>query len=447
MTFDSAELFRKETLCRLQSLTGEVAPARWIVAFSGGIDSTVLLHALAKSGSGTHVVAVHIDHGLHPDSPAWASHCQAVAKNLGVAYTGLAVTVDESASGGLEAAARDARYTAFREIVEVNDCLLSAHHQDDQAETLLLNLMRGSGVTGLAGIGARRNFGKGLLLRPLLGVPLQDLKSYAASEQLEWIEDPSNRDTRFDRNFLRLEILPALASRWPAVAERLRRSAELVGEASELLDDLADADLAAVGTDNRLSIDQLQGLSAPRQRNVIRRAIRRCGVPAPPGRRLQQIVDELIPARPDAQPLVCWSGVEVRRYRNELFILPQPSRTSLSAGGTLLANGQRVSMGGKLGALQLVDTDSPGISPEIAAAGLEIRFREGGETIRVAGHQSPQKLKGLLQEAGIVPWMRSRVPLLYRGENLVAVADLWIDAQSTAEPGYVVQWHDAPRLK
>lgn len=447
MTLESAQLFRKELLLRLRSLTGDVSPARWIVAFSGGIDSTVLLHALANSGTPTPIVAMHVDHGLHPDSPGWASHCQAVAKNLGVDYAGLAVTVDESASGGLEAAARDARYAAFRELVEVDDCLLSAHHQDDQAETLLLNLMRGSGVTGLAGIGAQRNFGTGLLLRPLLDVPLQDLKSYAAVEQLQWIEDPSNRDTRFDRNFLRLEVLPALASRWPGVAGRLRRSAELVGEASELLDDLADADLVAVGTDCRLSIDQLLGLSAPRQRNVLRRAIRRCGVPAPPGTRLQQIVAELIPARPDAQPLVSWSGVEIRRYRNELFILPEPSSTSLAAGGTLLPNGQRVAIGGELGTLQLVDTDGVGISPEIAAAGLEIRFREGGETIRVAGHKSPQKLKGLLQDAGIVPWMRSRLPLLYRGESLVAVADLWIDAQSTAQPGYVAQWHDAPLLK
>lgn len=447
MSFESAELFRQELLSRLRSLTGVAAPARWIVAFSGGLDSTVLLHALATSGTATPVVAAHVDHGLHPEAAAWASHCQAVATRLGVAYSGLEVSIDAAAPAGPEAAARDARYAAFQKLVQSNDCLLSAHHQDDQAETLLLNLMRGSGVAGLAGIGARRIFGKGLLLRPLLDVPLDDLKSYAAAEQLDWVEDPSNRDTQFDRNFLRHEILPALSGRWPAVAGRLRRSAELVREASELLEDLADADLDAVGTDNRLSIKQLQVLSAPRQRNVLRRAIRRCGLPAPPGTRLQQIVDELIPARPDAQPQVSWSGVDVRRYRDALFILPSQSNESPPAGGKLRTNGQPVALGGDLGALRLVGPHAKGISPDIAAAGLEIRFRHGGEAIRVVGHQSTQKLKKLLQEAGILPWMRHRVPLLYCGDSLVAVADLWIDADSAAEPGYVVQWRDAPLLK
>ncbi|MGI9202964.1 MAG: tRNA lysidine(34) synthetase TilS [Woeseiaceae bacterium] len=447
MTFESTELFRSELLDRLQSLTGGATPARWIVAFSGGLDSTVLLHALANCAGDTPVVAVHIDHGLHPDSPAWASHCEVIAKRFGVAYVGLEVAVNEKAAAGLEAAARDARYSAFHELVQANDCLLSAHHADDQAETLLLNLMRGSGVSGIAGIGVSRVYGKGLLLRPLLDVPLQDLVSYAEAEQLEWVEDPSNRDTRFDRNFLRHEILPALASRWPAVAERLRRSAELVGEASELLNDLADVDRLAVGAGNRLGIDQLQALSGLRQRNVLRRAIRCCGFPPPPGTRLQQIVDELIPARPDAQPLVAWRGVEVRRYRNELFILPQATRTSPPAGAELRANGRPVAVGGELGTLQLLGTDNAGISPDIAAAGLAIRFRDGGEDIRVAGHESPQKLKKLLQEAGILPWMRPRLPLLYHGERLVAVANLWIDAQSTAQPGYVVEWHNAPLLK
>jgi tRNA(Ile)-lysidine synthase len=281
----------------------------------------------------------------------------------------------------------------------------------------------------------------------LLKVPLQNIRSYADAEQLQWIEDPSNIDTRFDRNFLRLEILPALASRWPAVSDRLRRSAELVGEASELLTDLADLDLATVGTGNRLGIDRLQALSAPRQRNALRLAIRRCGFPAPPGTRLEQIVDELIPARPDAQPLVSWAGVEVRRYRNDLFILRQNTQSSPQPGKRLLADGNRIELGAESGALELLATDSTGISPDIAAAGLEVRFRDGGEEIRVAGHEKPQKLKNLLQDAGVLPWVRPLVPLLYQDGCLVAVADMWIDSLSTAQPGYVVQWHDAPLLK
>lgn len=441
MILDSNKLLNK-----LQSLAGDVTPARWMVAFSGGIDSTVLLHALADSDNSTPVVAVHVDHALHADSQKWALHCKRVATDLSVAYVGLEVAVRDRGAHGPEAAARSARYAAFREIILSNDCLISAHHQNDQAETLLLNLMRGSGVAGLAGIGASQSFGKGRLLRPLLDVPLQSIKCYAEEKKLDWLEDPSNIDTRYDRNFLRLEIIPALAKRWPAVSDRLTRSAELVGEANELLTELANSDLECVGTCNRLSISRLQDLSRARQRNVLRRAVRLCGLPAPPGTRLQQVVDELIPARADAQPLVSWEGVNVRRYRDDVFILPSGNEPLPPASEKILPDQGRLVLSPGLGALELVAAETGGISAAIAEAGLELRFRTGGEEIRVSGRESTQKLKKLLQDSAVLPWMRARVPLLYAGDKLVAVADMWVDAECTATPGYVVKWHDGPKL-
>ena len=218
MTFDSTLLLE-----RLTALTASDAASRWLVAFSGGIDSTVLLHALSSTREQhqSEIIAIHIDHGLHPDSGEWESHCRQFADNLGVSYISCPVKVDDVLRSGPEAAARQARYAALQTQVWDGDCVLSAHHEDDQAETLLLNLMRGSGIAGLAGIGAAQSFGRGRLLRPLLGVSGAAIEAYAKRYKLGWIEDPTNANIRFDRNFLRQEIMPRLATRWPAVTARL----------------------------------------------------------------------------------------------------------------------------------------------------------------------------------------------------------------------------------
>lgn len=441
MTFDSIQLLE-----RLQALTADCPAGRWVVAFSGGVDSTVLLHALATSTTDAKILAVHIDHGLHPDSACWEKHCREFAGFLHVDFESRTVNVPEKAENGPEAAARVARYNAFLSLVQSNDYLLSAHHEDDQAETLLLNLMRGSGPAGLAGIGLLQSFGRGHLLRPLLGLSGQAIEEYAQRHELKWIDDPSNADSRFDRNFLRNEIVPLLAARWPAVSNRLRRSAELVGEASELLNDLADIDLNALGLPQKIGISGLQNLSAPRQRNVLRRAVRLCGLPPPPATRLYQVIHELLPARADAQPLVAWGGAEVRRYREHLFVMPPLQVVAGTVAGTLKPDASLL-LGGGLGSLALAEDKGPGIDPGLAQRGLTIRYRSGGETIRVNGQGKTRKLKTLLQEEGVVPWMRSGLPLLYADERLVAVADLWVEADCSASPGLKVNWSNRPALK
>lgn len=425
------------------ALTAGEAVSRWLVAFSGGIDSTVLLHALwsTRKQHQTEIIAVHVDHGLHPESRQWEGHCRQFAAQLAVSYISKQVTVDSDLRSGPEAAARQARYAVLQTLVSDGDCLLSAHHEEDQAETLLLNLMRGSGLAGLAGIGAAQKFGRGRLLRPLLGVSGKALQDYAQRHELHWIEDPSNADTRFDRNFLRQEIVPRLASRWPAVSARLKQSADLASEASALLRDLAGIDLAASGSPERLDLQSLQALSPERQRNLLRHAISLCGLPPPPATRLYQAVHELIPAREDAQPLVQWPGAELRRYRNHLYIMR-------ALGGLpdepapVLQPGEPLDLGPGMGQLVLSPGVDRGIDPELARAGLEVRYRHGGEEIRPVGHECTHKLKKLLQQEGIVPWMRERLPLLYSGEKLVAVADLWIAREYSDDAGYGVAWLD-----
>ncbi len=411
------------------------------------MDSTVLLHALAgtRDLQQSEIVAIHIDHDLHQDSGDWDVHCREFAEKLDVSYVSQRVTIDDQSGSGPEAAARQSRYTALLALVEDGDCLLSAHHEEDQAETLLLNLMRGSSLAGLAGIGAIQDFGRGRLLRPLLSVSTAAIKEYADRHNLDWIDDPSNADTRFDRNFLRREIVPALAARWPAVSSRLKQSADLAGEASALLRELANVDIAAAGTTERLNLPILQELSPERQRNVLRQAVNLCGLPPAPATRLYQVIDELIPAREDAQPIVEWPGAEIRRYRNHLYIMPAIPGLPVAPEQALRPD-ESLDLGPGMGQLALSPDIDGGISPDLASAGLQIRYRHGGEEIRPAGHDCTHKLKKLLQQEGIVPWMRERLPLLYSGDDLVAVADLWIAKDCSDDGGFGVSWRDRSPL-
>ena len=441
MAFDSDVL-----LSRLRALTRDDDPQRWLVAFSGGIDSTVLLHALVQSDSGVPVVAVHVDHGLHPDAAAWTAHASEIAEALGVEFIALSATVTADSDAGPEAAAREARYRALGSVVERDDCVLSAHHENDQAETLLLNLMRGSGPAGIAGIGARNPFGRGVLVRPMIGVSGDDIAEYARRHALRWISDPSNEDPAFDRNFLRHEVMPILKSRWPAVADRLRRSAELAGEAAELQDALADIDIDTCGDERSLSIALLSRLPPARQRNLLRRAIRRCGLPPAPATALYRVIDELVPARMDRQPLVDWPGGEIRRFRDAVFVLSPLADVPDAPGRLLHADGAFVALGDQLGRLKLVASETAGVDPAVARQGLAIRFRSGGEVIRLAEDGVTHKLKKLLQEKGVVPWMRDRLPLIYAGEDLVAVADLWVSSDHLAGEGLAIEWHEKPPI-
>ena len=438
MSFTREQLFERLAAFEYQA----ERPARYVIAFSGGLDSSVLAHAL--SGSDVPVLAVHIDHGLQDESGDWSRHCEAFAESLGIGFQCRKVAVQLESGKGPEASARDARYNALHAELGPGDWLLSAHHREDQAETLLLNLVRGTGPAGIAGIGAVRRFGPGWLVRPLLYFDRADLKAYAESHAINWIDDPSNSDKRFDRNFLRHEILPRLKTRWPDIATRLQRSALHASEATSLLIDLAKIDLEALGgRTERLPIGALLDLSRHRQKNLIRYSLRMCGLTVPTALQLDNILDQVLRAREDAQPQVRWSGGSARRYRSGLYLLPDELDVTLPEGPI---SGSKIRLGGGLGTLSFEPGVERGLDPHLVGPKLRLAARKGGEKIRLDGQSHTKKLKKLLQEEGIVPWMRDRVPLIYSGDELVAVGDLWVAAEAAASPGVGIRWTDRPAL-
>ena len=296
------------------------------VAYSGGVDSHVLLHALTslRPLPGMEVGAVHVNHGLQADAGHWQAHCREVCRDLDIPF--IAQQVDGRAAAGEspEAAARQARYRALREWLPPGHCLLTAQHLDDQAETLLLQLLRGSGVRGLAAMPPLAAFGEGHLLRPLLDYPRASLLAYARQHGLKWIEDPSNTDTGLDRNYLRHHILPVLRERWPAMSETLARSAGHCAEAADLLADLGMQDITILSQDTleTLSVAGLRKLPPARRRNALRHWIVQRGGTAPSAAVLSRVNDDILGSRADAQPCVRFGHHELRRYRDRLYLLP-----------------------------------------------------------------------------------------------------------------------------
>lgn len=419
-----------------RALALQPAVRRWVVAYSGGLDSTVLLHALVALKLPAAHCALHINHQLSPHSHDWQRHCAAFCARLNTPFCAATVQVERDGSG-IEAAARRARYSMFERFLQPGDCLLQAHHLDDQAETLLLRLLRGSGPRGLAAIRAARELGRGRLYRPLLAVGREQLHAYARAQQLSWIDDESNLDTRFDRNYLRREVLPLLQRRWPDYRRRFQQAAALCAATDQLNRDTAAADLAALGPRaERLgaSID-LHGLRAwpqPRRNNVLRYWFSQRQLPLPELVHLQQLQRQILDGGCNSSAQVAWGEVVLRCYGDRLFCLPRLPAKPVSAGlRWALRAPLALPAGGSLAAV-----------PAAAGAGrlrlleeVEVRHRGGGERCRPHDRNHSQTLKKLLQERRLEPWLRDRVPLIYVGPALAAVGDLWVCKDFTAPPG------------
>ena len=397
------------------------------VALSGGLDSTVLLHALVHNRTALAPItlaAVHVHHGLQTQADQWAEHCADRCAELGVDYRLCPVEARAKPGESPEAAARQARYSALAEVIGPGDVLVTGQHQDDLAETLLLQLLRGSGPAGLAGMAPLAPLGRGWLARPLLGCSRAALAAWAQQQGLTWLDDPSNADRRLDRNFLRHEVLPVLQRRWPSVRTQLARASQHQAEAAGLLRRYgrASLDRVAGAVPGTLSMAALQRLSGAQQRNTIRTWLSEKGLALPSAMRLQTVLQEVLGAARDRQPRVTWEGGEIRRFQGDLYAM-----------APLSAHDPKRRLTWDLRAPLWVEPPGIWLQPAALRAHLKqlparpqpqsvtVGYRQGGERCRPAGQARHRALKALLQEAGIPPWQRDRIPLVFVGARLVWV--------------------------
>lgn len=411
-----------------------------VVGLSGGLDSTVLLHALAADPRHRpRLRAVHVDHGLHAQSGQWSRHCQTLCATLDVPLTVRRVDVDRTAGDGPEAAARRARMAAFSLELGDDDVLALAHHRDDQAETFLLRALRASGPDGLAAMRPYRRHGTAWLWRPLLEQPREALLAYARAHDLRWIDDPSNAEHGFDRNFLRLRVLPVLRERWPQAATALAASAALCADSHDLLhegDALAFAQVATADP-QALSRTALQRLPPARRARVLRHWIASLALPPLPGNGVARIESELLTAGADAEARFDWHHHRIRAWRDLLHAAP--TRPPLPSDWRRDWDGRQPLPLPGGGELRLVGADALP-TPLVAHA------RQGGERLRLPARTHTHALKHVLQDLGVPPWLRERLPLLADAAGeLQAAGDLAYSADFDAwlrERGARLLWRD-----
>lgn len=412
-----------------------------LLAFSGGLDSTVLLHLL-RDYARTHALALqahHVDHALQDGSAAWAMHCAALAARLDVEYSTTRLDGTPPAAASIEDWAREQRYACLLARSDAHTALLTAHHQDDQAETVLLHALRASGPHGLAGIRAQGRYGDKPVWRPLLNEARADLRAYAELHALSWIEDPSNGERRFARNRMRAEVLPVLEQAFPGAAAALAEVARLQGEVVEVIESVADQ---LLGAEENLSLRILRDSASALRPYLLKRWLARRGGPQPGRAQLQEMLNGMLHARVDGEPRVTWRGVAVRRYDDRYFLtaadlpMPRAESTPWVAPWTALDTGHG----------ELVARDSVGQGASRRALGtalLTVRYRRGGERLRLHDGGPRRELKALFQQWRIPPWQRARWPLLYVGEQLAVVAGLAVAAEFAArgdDAGVVFNW-------
>ena len=412
----------------LAALIARSGARRLLVALSGGLDSSVLLDLAGRYArrANLDIDALHVDHGLARDSAQWADHCAVIAARLGVACAVHRLYSRPPAGASIEAWAREQRYAALAAVTRHDTLVVTAHHRDDQRETVLQRVLEGAGPHGLVGIRDLRRLGEGHLGRPLLDIERAALHAHAESTGLSWVEDASNQDWRFRRNRLRHEVLPRLEAAVPGARSGLLRLAAIQADVASGLDRFADGLLAtSANPPHRIAIDTLGAAGPEWAPFVLRRALARAGCAQPGRRPLEAILGSVCGARRDANPVVRWGGHAVRRYRDELFVTPAALPPVPTAPVTWRAAQPLELTAGTLalrrGRGHALDTTWFDRSRATRDAALTVDFRRGGEVCRPHGSAHRRPLKHLFQEWGVPPWERARTPLLYIDGELAAV--------------------------
>lgn len=427
----------------LPAIAQAVSPYRQLlVGFSGGLDSTVLLHRLKcwrDREPDVQLRAIHIHHGLSPRAEEWVAHCEAMCAAWAIPLLVERVTLAEEGLG-IEAQARKARYAAFAGALRTGEALVTAQHLDDQCETFLLALKRGSGPAGLSAMPERSEFAGTTLLRPLLGETRASLEAWAREHQLSWIEDESNQDDSYDRNFLRLRVLPLLCERWPHFADATARSAMLCAEQESLLDELLSEELSdLISEDGALAITPLEAISPARRAALLRRWLATHHAAMPSRAMLSRIWDEVAQAREDASPCVHLSGYEVRRYKGKLWwVKYSPSLTDVVIHWT--SPEAPLILPQDMGSVSLMPTGHVRLPKP--GEPVSVRFKAGG-LLHIVGRNGGRKLKKIWQEYNVPPWLRDTTPLLFYGETLIAAAGVFITEEGWTEEGASFEWRKA----
>ena len=419
-----------------------------VVALSGGADSASLLAAAASLGTnfrGLPLRAVHVDHGLQAAAAAFREACAALCASLSVPLTVISVEVRTPPGGSLEAAARDARYAALAAELRPRECLLTAHHREDQAETLLLQALRGAGLKGMSAMPVCRSLGSGWHLRPVLDVPQSELLAFGAHTG-GGVGDPMNEDARFDRGYLRRQVWPLIKARWPGAGTALSRAARHVAEAQDLLERTAAIDVGRLRDGDALSVPGLRALDSQARINALRLWLRDAGVEPPSEARLTEALRQIFEAEADHLPAIEWGGCALRRYRKRVFLTqshPPRLESTLRWSAT---PGARLDLGPELGALRWV-AQTGGIEAGRLPETLTVRRRAGGEALKPGFQAKTRSVQHLCQSQGVLPWLRDALPMVWAADSLIAVADLWLDARwcvAFGEPGLGVAWEGGP---
>lgn len=437
---------------KIQKQLEKTGANKLLVAFSGGLDSTVLLTLVSDFSKCNNLdcTALHVNHQLSSNASEWAAHCAEFCRECHIPIEVMTVQVFSASRTSLEAQAREARYGALQQRMDEKTLLLTGQHRDDQVETLLLQLKRGSGPKGLAAMPELKSFAAGWIGRPLLSLSREQLEKWAVHVGLTWIEDESNESMAFDRNFLRHQIVPLMKQRWPGVDKAISRSAELCAESQDLLDQLAQIDVGNQSLIGSLPLSVLQGLPLERQRNLLRFWLSKQNVVMPPAIRLNNFLTQVVKVKPDRHPELRWQQRKLVVYAHALYLIPLlPPRSDLAS---IMVSSESVILPQGLGRIKIVEATYSKTDPllRLEVPGEKVSIRFGVQSVRSCpdkrvGYRSLSKR---MHEMHIPPWQRSRVPLVFFGEQLAAVGDFWIEkgfAVTYGKPGYQITWERKAR--